>query len=122
MLGISDVYVLITYSSIVESFFIMLSVSAILYFRYTRPNMERPITVPLWIPILFVVICAFLIVVPCYVAPFEVGMGILITLAGVPFYYLGVVWRNKPERFQNFLGRSTYFCQKLFMSAKEEQD
>lgn len=45
MLICSDVYVLITYSSIVESFFIMLTVSAILHFRRTRPNMERPIKV-----------------------------------------------------------------------------
>jgi len=47
MLYVSDVYVLITYSSIVESFFIMLSVSAVLYFRYKRPNMDRPIKVSL---------------------------------------------------------------------------
>lgn len=45
MLCIDDVYVLITYSTIVESFFIMLSVSAVLYFRYTRPEMVRPIKV-----------------------------------------------------------------------------
>jgi len=47
MLVVSDVYVLITYASIVESFFIMLSVSAVLYFRYTRPCMDRPIKVSL---------------------------------------------------------------------------
>lgn len=45
MLCISDVHVLITYCSIVESFFIMLSVSAVLYLRYTRPNLPRPIKV-----------------------------------------------------------------------------
>lgn len=45
MLCISDVFVLITYSSIVESFFIMLSVSGVLYFRYTKPDMHRPIKV-----------------------------------------------------------------------------
>lgn len=45
MLCIDDVYVLITYSTIVESFFIMLSVSAVLYFRYKRPEMVRPIKV-----------------------------------------------------------------------------
>lgn len=45
MLVISDVHVLITYCSIVESFFIMLSVSAVLYLRYTRPNLYRPIKV-----------------------------------------------------------------------------
>lgn len=115
-------YVLITYSSIVESFFIMLSVSAVLYFRYTRPDINRPIKVPLWVPTLFVIICAFLIVVPCYVAPYEVGMGVLLTLAGIPVYYVGVAWTNKPASFENALRRVTQFCQKMFMTAKEENE
>ncbi|XP_037825568.1 Y+L amino acid transporter 2-like [Lucilia sericata] len=121
MLVCSDVYVLITYSSIVESFFIMLSVSAVLYFRYTRPNMERPIKVSMWIPIAFVIICAFLVVVPIYVAPYEVGMGVLITVIGIPFYYVGVVWKSKPQWLLNLISSLTFTCQKLFMSAKEEK-
>uniref|UniRef100_A0A1A9W9J5 Amino acid permease/ SLC12A domain-containing protein n=1 Tax=Glossina brevipalpis TaxID=37001 RepID=A0A1A9W9J5_9MUSC len=122
MLVCSDVYVLITYSSIVESFFIMLSVSAILYFRYKRPNMERPIKVSLWIPIIFIIICAFLIIVPIYVAPYEVGMGVLITVVGIPFYYVGVVWKKKPQCLLKFTASVTILCQKLLMSAKEEKD
>ncbi|XP_058825570.1 Y+L amino acid transporter 2 [Topomyia yanbarensis] len=121
-LFISDVYVLITYSSIVESFFIMLSVSAVLYFRYTRPDINRPIKVQLWVPTLFVIICAFLIVVPCYVAPYEVGMGVAITLAGIPVYYIGVAWKNKPVAFEKVLRAITQFCQKMLMTAKEETE
>lgn len=45
MLCSSDVKVLITYSSFVESAFIMLSVSGILWLRYKQPDMERPIKV-----------------------------------------------------------------------------
>lgn len=45
MLCTSDVYVLITYSSFVESFFIMLSVSSLLYLRWKRPDLNRPIKV-----------------------------------------------------------------------------
>ncbi|KAJ6638537.1 Y+L amino acid transporter 2 [Pseudolycoriella hygida] len=101
MVCIPDVYVLITYSSIVESFFIMLSVSGVLYFRWKRPNMERPIKLPIIVPIVFIIICAFLIIVPCYVAPYEVGMGVLITVIGIPVYLVGVVWKNKPEWLNN---------------------
>lgn len=132
MLVISDVHVLITYSMIVESFFIMLSVSSVLYFRYKRPNMHRPIKVcynlqkinekkkklieyscecffvdfqlPLIIPITFFIISAFLMVVPFYAAPYEVGMGILITAAGIPVYYFGVIWKKKPKFIQNAIG------------------
>lgn len=43
-------------------------------------------------------------VVPCYVAPYEVGMGILITVAGIPVYYFGVVWKNKPKIVQDAIG------------------
>lgn len=52
---------------------------------------------PLIVPIVFIIICAFLIIVPCYVAPYEVGMGVLITVIGIPVYLVGVVWRNKPK-------------------------
>ncbi|XP_025265107.1 large neutral amino acids transporter small subunit 1 isoform X1 [Camponotus floridanus] len=100
MLCTSDIFVLIPYCSIVESFFIMISVAGILWLRYKRPNMERPIKVPLWIPIVFVIICIFLVIVPCYERPYELGMGILITITGIPAYFFGVAWKNKPMWFQ----------------------
>ncbi|KAK7864127.1 hypothetical protein R5R35_007645 [Gryllus longicercus] len=120
MLCTSDIHALITYASIVESFFIMMSVGGILWLRYKHPEMERPIKVSLWIPILFVLICAFLVVVPLYERPIEVGIGLLITCSGIPIYFLGVVWQNKPAWFQNALVAATYNVQKLFLSAKEE--
>lgn len=125
MLCTGDMFVLITYCSIVESFFIMISVAGILWLRYKKPNMERPIKVmnfihkiikqciyisksikisflqvPLWIPIVFVILCAFLVIVPCYERPYEVGMGILITVSGIPAYFFGVAWKSKPLWFQ----------------------
>lgn len=121
-LYISDVYVLITYSSIVETFFIMLSVSAVLYFRYTRPDMVRPIKIPAIIPVFFVLVCAFLIVVPCFDAPWEVFYGVVLTIAGIPFYYLGVAWKNKPDWFQKKILKGTHLLQKLFVSAKEDTE
>lgn len=121
-LFIGDVYVLITYSSIVETFFIMMSVTAVLYFRWTQPNMPRPIKVNILVPILFVGICVFLIIVPTFTVPVEVGMGVFITTLGIPVYFLGVAWKRKPQWFQNQIDRITYLMQKLFMSAKEEQN
>jgi len=34
-------------------------------------------------------------------------MGLLITLIGIPFYYLGVVWQNKPKWVQHAIGAYT---------------
>ncbi|XP_047361530.1 Y+L amino acid transporter 2 [Vespa velutina] len=122
MLCTSDIFVLITYCSIVESFFIMLSVAGILWLRYKKPNMIRPIKVPLWIPITFVALCAFLVLVPCYERPYEVGMGILITSSGIPAYFMGVTWQNKPIWFQKINVKATHIIQKLFLSAREEAE
>lgn len=121
-LFIGDVYVLITYSSVVETFFIMLSVTGVLWFRYTRPDMARPIKVNILVPIVFVIICIFLILVPIYQVPYEAGMGCLITIMGIPFYIAGVAWKNKPKSFQDKIDTFTIKMQKLFMSAKEEED
>ncbi|KAL0271841.1 UNVERIFIED_CONTAM: hypothetical protein PYX00_008808 [Menopon gallinae] len=120
MLCTSDIFVLITYSSIVELFFIMLSVAGVLYLRWKRPNMERPIKVSIAVPVIFVIICIFLVCVPCYVRPYEVGVGVLITLSGIPCYLIGVQWQKKPAWFRQWLANVTYGVQKLFLSAKEE--
>lgn len=119
-LFIGNVYVLITYSSVVETFFIMLSVSAVLYFRWKQPDMPRPIKVNILVPIFYVIICIFLIIVPIFEVPAEVGMGVVITLSGIPFYFICVAWKHKPEWFQTKINFSTSFFQKLFLSAKEE--
>ncbi|KAH0554951.1 Y+L amino acid transporter 2 [Cotesia glomerata] len=122
MLCTSDIFVLITYCSIVESFFIMISVAGILWLRYKRPNMLRPIKIPILVPIVFVIICLFLVIVPCLERPVEVGMGALITLSGVPAYFAGIVWKNKPTWFLNLNEKATHLVQKLFISAREEKD
>jgi len=119
-LFVGDIYALINYASFVESSFILLSVLGLLYLRWKKPEMNRPIKVSLGIPIVFLVICAFLVFMPFYVEPVQVGMGVLITIIGIPFYFLGVAWRNKPKVFLNFLGALTQGSQKLFISVKEE--
>ena len=48
------------------------------------------------VPVVFLLICGFLVFMPLYVKPVEVGMGILITFTGVPAYFVFVYWKNKP--------------------------
>ena len=45
LLVIKDVYVLINYVSFVESFFTLVSVTGLLYMRYSKPDLHRPIKV-----------------------------------------------------------------------------
>ncbi|XP_071541986.1 Y+L amino acid transporter 2 isoform X2 [Panulirus ornatus] len=116
----TDIYSLIEYASFVESMFILFSIAGLLYMRWTRPNMERPIKVCIIIPVIFLLICGFLVFLPLYVRPFEVGMGILITASGIPAYFLFVYWKNKPKIIRRALESLTIGTQQLFYSVKSD--
>jgi hypothetical protein len=146
-LSTSDIFALIEYASFVESSFILLSVSGLLWLRYKKPHLKRPIKVRshirayvlckdehigsesffqtfqvhIAIPIVFLCLCAFLVFVPCYVRPLEVGMGVLITLTGIPFYFICIWWRPGPKFLRQLSIRGTELVQKLFISAKEDE-
>jgi len=121
-LSTSDIYRLIDYAAFVESMFILLAILSLLYLRYVKPDMHRPIKVSLVVPITFLLICTFLVFLPLYVRPVEVGMGLLITAAGVPVYMAAIRWRTKPKWFQNFLYSLGYCSQKMFMGLKEDKE
>lgn len=57
------------------------------------------------IPIIFALACVFLLIAPLFAAPMDTGMGCLITLTGIPVYFIGVAWKNKPKSFNRFLGK-----------------
>lgn len=76
--------------------------------------------VPLFLPIVFLFLCAFLVFLPVYVRPKEVGMGILITLTGIPFYLLFVWWVRRPQILRKISGILTVVFQKLFYSAYQD--
>jgi len=120
MLCTSDVYTLIDYSSFIESMFIMWSVAGLLWLRYKEPSLPRPIKVSLVIPILFLLICCFLVFLPIYVRPYEVGAGLLITATGIPFYFVGIYWQNKPQWFISMSQKLTASIQKLTLAVKED--
>lgn len=105
MLCSSDIALLIEYCTIVESFFVMLSVSGLLYLRYKQPELARPIRVNIFVPIAFVLICIFLILLPIFETPWVLLSGALLTGSGIPVYYFGVYWKDKPIKFQNFMGK-----------------
>merc|ERR1711909_220576 len=112
----------IDYAAFVESMFILVTILGLLYLRYTRPDLPRPIRVSLGIPILFLLICTFLVFMPLYVRPVEVGMGLLITACGVPVYMLCVWWKKKPQWFKNLLYALGFASQKMFLGLKEDKD
>ncbi len=67
------------------------------------------IKVSLGIPITFIIIVAFLVLLPFYVDPVVIGMALLITAAGIPVYLVGVVWKNKPTWLIKIFGDFNFF-------------
>ncbi|KAH9529562.1 Y+L amino acid transporter 2 [Dermatophagoides farinae] len=101
----TQVYTLINYTAFIESLAVAASVGALLWLRWKRPHMERPIKVNILLPILFFITCLFLVVLPFYVSPYETGIGALITLSGIPIYLVTIAWKNKPKMYQRLVGK-----------------
>ncbi|XP_040573014.1 large neutral amino acids transporter small subunit 1 isoform X1 [Lepeophtheirus salmonis] len=115
----SDVYQLINYASFIESAFIAISVTGLLKLRYTQPDRERPIKNNILLPIIFLITCIFLIILPIFVDPLLVGGALGIVFLGTPFYFLFIYWKNRPKWIKAMEDRIDRFFQKLFLAVPE---
>ncbi|CAG7830125.1 unnamed protein product [Allacma fusca] len=97
MLIWKDVQMLIGYSTFVEASFWGLSIVGLLWMRYKRPDLERPIKVNLILPIVFLFVVMFLMVVSVVENYDSVGIAIVIVTCGIPVYFIFIHWENKPK-------------------------
>lgn len=116
----SNMYALINYVSFVTWLAIAVSIIVLLYFRWTRPNMDRPIKVHIVWPIIYLVCSVFVVILPMYYSPVETGIGLLIIASGIPVYIIFVYWENKPKVVLNFIDNWTIRLQKLLLCVPEE--
>uniref|UniRef100_H3A982 Large neutral amino acids transporter small subunit 2 n=1 Tax=Latimeria chalumnae TaxID=7897 RepID=H3A982_LATCH len=114
MLMTSDIYTLINYVGFINYLFYGVTVAGQIVLRWKQPNIPRPIKVPLLrLPIVYLLFWAFLLVFSLWSEPVVCGIGLAIMMTGVPVYFLGVYWQNKPKCFDNFVDSLTYAGQKL---------
>lgn len=105
-----DIYDLINYTAFSEAIFVTICVAALLWLRYTRPDMDRPIRVPIILPVIFMVICLFLVTFPIFASPYETGISLLITLSGIPLYFATVYWDPKPRLYKEAICKSAFIA------------
>lgn len=82
MICVSDVYVLINYYGQILWFSTAACICGLLWLRYKKPDIPRPIKVHITIPILFLMCCLFIILFPIPKQPWNTVIGVAITLSG----------------------------------------
>jgi solute carrier family 7 (L-type amino acid transporter), member 5 len=115
MLLSADIFALINYFSFILWATVGACVLGMLILRRTKPDLPRPIKLPLWLPVLFLAACTLLVIVPAIYEPMDSRkqsflwiislkfifiikfsvIGVLITLTGVPVYYICIKGQNK---------------------------
>ncbi|KPJ06456.1 Y+L amino acid transporter 2 [Papilio machaon] len=120
LLMYNNVESLMIYVTAVEAIFILCSVAGLLWMRYTRPELDRPIRVSLVFPMIFLVVCTFLVVFSCFNNPMEVGIGVAFIAIGVPFFYVFIVWKDKLTWMQSACNSFNLTCSKVFLCLPED--
>uniref|UniRef100_A0A8C5FJM3 Solute carrier family 7 member 8a n=1 Tax=Gadus morhua TaxID=8049 RepID=A0A8C5FJM3_GADMO len=115
MLCTSDMYTLINYVGFINYLFYGVTVAGQIVLRIRQPDLHRPIKISLVWPVIYLLFWAFLLIFSLYSEPLVCGIGLAIMLTGVPVYFLGVYWDNKPQCFDAFVGKMTYVGQKFCM-------
>ncbi|KAF0043559.1 hypothetical protein F2P81_004896 [Scophthalmus maximus] len=113
ILCIGETHNLINYVSFINYLSYGVTIAGLLYLRKKRPNLARPIKVNVLIPITYMVFWAVLLCFSLYSEPVVCGLGMVIMLTGVPVYFVGVYWRNKPKWIHRLVERVTYVGQKV---------
>ncbi|XP_068423636.1 large neutral amino acids transporter small subunit 2 isoform X2 [Clinocottus analis] len=115
MLCTSDIYTLINYLGFISYLFYGITIAGQIVLRIKEPDLYRPIKVNLMLPMIYLLFWAFLLVFSFYSEPVVCSTAVAILMTGVPVYFLGVYWENKPRCFYNAIGKITHLCQKLCM-------
>lgn len=105
--------------SYVEALFTLLSVAGLMWLRLKQPELKRPIRVNTLLPLIYLLTASFLVISSCYQSPWEVGVGSLIIVLGIPVYLSTI---HNPQRWLTKTSeRINVMCQKLFVCMPNQE-
>uniref|UniRef100_A0A674AWY9 Solute carrier family 7 member 10 n=1 Tax=Salmo trutta TaxID=8032 RepID=A0A674AWY9_SALTR len=113
ILCIGETHNLINYVSFINYLSYGVTIAGLLYYRWKKPKLYRPIKVNLLVPITYLMFWVLLLGFSLYSEPVVCGVGLVIMLTGVPVYFLGVHWKAKPKCIYDFIESATYVAQRL---------
>ena len=111
----SDILTLINYAGFGTWASIGLGVVCLPVLRRMHPDWKRPIRVNLIFPLVYILATLFILIVPMIASPIDAGIGIGITLSGIPVYFIFIYWKHKPRLIQTVSNMFTKNCQKLLV-------
>ncbi|XP_008274720.1 cystine/glutamate transporter [Stegastes partitus] len=120
MLMTGEIYQLISFASFSRWFFIALATLGMLIHRYRFPLHPRPFKVPLVIAVTFTVVCFFIVGLSLYSDPWNTGMSCILTLTGVPVYFVTVYRFRLPHRWKRIFNYCSKQMQILLEVAQQE--
>ncbi|KAL3859651.1 hypothetical protein ACJMK2_009864 [Sinanodonta woodiana] len=91
----------------------ILCVLSLLYLRWKNPDEHRPYKTFILIPVIQLVVNIAVLVLAIYQKPNKMGIGLVILFAGIPIYWLGVRWNNKPKLITSLVRNMTVAAQKI---------
>ncbi|XP_022094292.1 large neutral amino acids transporter small subunit 1-like isoform X2 [Acanthaster planci] len=115
----ADIGQLLNYFNFVFWTGVGVSITGMLFLRWRRPDLERPLKVPWILPVIFVLVCIFLVVFGTIGQPMDTLIGLCISLTGVPVYFFGVYWTSKPKWLLGLIDAATVAIQRTLLLAPE---
>ncbi|CAF3591300.1 unnamed protein product [Adineta steineri] len=99
---------------------ILLAAIGLIVLRYKHPDRERPIKIPLPIPILFIISLVVLIGASAIQDVENITTSLLLLATAIPAYIFGVMWKNKPKSFTRQYNSFAIMLQKVFHVVHDE--
>lgn len=121
LLFVGDLYSLLNFMSFLRWLFIGIVVLGLIYLRFTKPDLPRPFRVPLFIPVVFCIMCFFMVFMSLYSDPVNTGIGFAISLTGIPAYYIFIYFDHKPKWLRRALDSLNRTVQIILVVVPAEQ-
>ncbi|XP_031564741.1 large neutral amino acids transporter small subunit 1-like [Actinia tenebrosa] len=86
-----------TIQSLISLYSTAVTVVGLLWTRYKRPELPRPFKLPIFIPVLFLLISLYLTISPFIKKPLESFISPFLVLTGIPMYLFFIRFKCTPK-------------------------